>query len=70
MHAYHKQAEDYVKAVIADLQRLLPSDGDDISYYNPGILNSPIATLIDAKILMACANEAEGRNAVEPVKGE
>jgi hypothetical protein len=64
MHKYHKQAEERVQSVIEGLQLLMPRDGEDISCYNPAALDLAIRLLIDAKVLMACANEAEGRNAV------
>lgn len=61
MHIYHKQAEEKVKTVISDLEKLLPRDGEDISYYTHGIMDEPIKDLIEIKILMARANEAEER---------
>ena len=54
---YNKRAENLVRETIASLEKLLPKDGEDISYYNPGVLNEPIRKLIDIKILLACANE-------------
>ena len=63
MHNYHRQAEDLVREVLEDLQKFLPHDGEDISYYNPSAVNASISNLISVKVLLACANEALSRNA-------
>ncbi len=62
MHKYHEQAEAAVRDVIKQLECLLPRDGEDISYYNPGIMADPIRKLIGVQVLLACANEAKGAN--------
>ena len=62
MHDYHERAEKTVRETIKLLQKLLPQDGEDISCYNPGIMNEPIRLLIDIKVLLAVANEATGSN--------
>lgn len=65
MHPYHKQAELLAKSAIEDLQRIVgkgDNNSDDISRFNPCVVNSIIDKIINIKILLACANEVEGRN--------
>ena len=61
MHTYHKQAEKLVKEIISDLSGLLPMDGEDISYYNPGYVDGSIFNLIRVRTLLACANVIVGK---------
>ena len=63
MHHYHRLAEQMVKEVIEDLKKFLPHDEEDISCYNPSAVSTSINNLIIVKVLLACANEALGKNA-------
>lgn len=55
---YHQQAEQLVREVIEDLQRLLPHDGEDISCYNPRAVDTSILNLAKVRTLLGRANEA------------
>ncbi len=57
MNKYHQQAEQLVRRVIKDLQRLLPCDGEDISCYNPCAVDTSIMDLVDVRTLIGRAQE-------------
>ena len=59
MLKYHQQAEQLVRRVIEDLQRLLPCDGEDISYYNPCVVDTSILDLAKVRTLLGRADEAK-----------
>ena len=48
----HQQAEQLVREVIEDLQRLLPHDGEDISCYNPCAVDAAIMNLVKVRTLL------------------
>ena len=58
MSEYHQQAEQLVRRVIEDLQRLLPRDGEDISCYNPCAVDTSILNLAKVRTLLGRADEA------------
>jgi len=58
MSKHHQQAEQLVRKVIEDLQRLLPQDGEDISCYNPCVVDVSILDLVKVRTLMGRADEA------------
>ena len=49
---YHQRAEQLVEEVIEDLQKLLPHDGEDISYYNPCAVDASILNLAKVRTLL------------------
>ena len=55
MSNYHQQAEQLVREVIRDLQRLLPHDGEDISYYKPCTVDVSILNLAEVRTLLGRA---------------
>ncbi len=57
MTKYHQQAEQLVQKVIEDLQRLLPHDGEDISYYNLCAVDTSILDLVEVRTLLGRADE-------------
>lgn len=58
MSKHHQQAEQLVQKVIEDLQRLLPRDGEDISCYNPCVVDVSILDLVKVRTLLGRADEA------------
>ena len=61
MSEYHQQAEQLVREVIEDLQRLLPCDGEDISCYNPCAVDDSILNLAKVRTLLGRADETAKR---------
>lgn len=55
MNKYHQQVQQIVQEVIEDLRRLLPRDGEDISYYNPCAVDTAILDLVKVRTLLGCA---------------
>lgn len=53
MNEYYQSAERIIKEVIKSLERLLPQDGEDISYYHSTAIDDDIIRLVNAKDKMA-----------------
>jgi len=51
MNKHHQQAEQPMRKVLEDLQRLLPQDGEDISCYNPCVVDDSILDLVKVRTL-------------------
>lgn len=66
MHRHYATAEKLVRSAIEDLERLLPRDGENISFYAPTMLDSPIRKVIEAKVYMAMAATVQRKAWVEP----
>jgi hypothetical protein len=60
MNENFQKAEKIVKEVIEELKRLLPRDGEDISFYNHCVLDESISDLIEAKAEMAIGRQIDG----------
>jgi len=58
MNKHHQQAEQLVRKVLEDLQRLLPRDGEDISCFNPCAVDDSILDLAKVRTLLGRADEA------------
>lgn len=56
MSKYYQQAEQLVQRVVEDLQKLLPHDGEDISFYNLSAVDTSILNLVKVRTLLGCAN--------------
>lgn len=57
----HQQAQQLVREIIEDLQRLLPCDGEDISCFNPCVVDVSILNLAKVRTFLGRADESTKR---------
>ncbi|MGI1671965.1 MAG: hypothetical protein K6L74_16805 [Neptuniibacter sp.] len=68
MNEHFKKAEQEIKNCIEGLQKILGEGGEDISYYNPEVLDLQIQNIVSARSNMALGGNT-WRKASEPPKG-
>lgn len=70
MSKYYQQAEQLVQRVVEDLQKLLPHDGEDISFYNLSAVDTSILNLVKVRTLLGCAERDSTSNIIKEKSDE
>lgn len=56
---YFVEADTLIRKIIPSLQKILYNDGEDVSYYNPSVLDVHIMNLIKARAAMSVGREID-----------